>query len=185
MKLGVLLGSIREGRKSESVGNYIMELGKEFEGIEFTLIDPKEYNLPVMYKRASDYDGTEAEYENVMQLKEAFTEQDGYIFVVPEYNHSLPAVLKNTLDYFYTEYNDKAVGFVSYGTDGGVRAVEQMRLIAAELRMADVRTNPTFSIFGEFDGSNFTPKEFNVKRIRTLIEDVIKWSDALQVLRNK
>ena len=65
---------------------------------------------------------------------EKIAEFDGYVFVTPEYNHSTSGALKNAIDYLYKEWNNKAAGFVSYGTAGGTRAVEHLRLIMASSR---------------------------------------------------
>lgn len=183
MKIGILLGSIRKGRKSLMVGSRLIEEGKQFEKAEFELIDIKNYNLPIMPKKLSEYDGSEPEYDDLMSLQQKLNEQDGFIFIVPEYNHGITAALKNVLDYYYTEFNNKALGIVSYGLDGGVRAAEQVRLIAGELRMADVRTHPTLNLFTEFKDDQFVPLPFNIKRIHTLFEDVTQWSTALSGLR--
>src|SRR3712207_2264823 len=83
---------------------------------------------------------------------------DGFVFVTPEYNHSIPAVLKNALDYVYGEWNNKAAGFVGYGSVGGARAVEHLRGIASELQLAHVRQALAFSLFADFERfSVFTP----------------------------
>ncbi|MCW2706676.1 MAG: NADPH-dependent reductase, partial [Frankiales bacterium] len=102
----------------------------------------------------------------------------------PEYNHSTSGVLKNAIDYLYAEWNNKAVGVVSYGAVGGARAAEHLRLIAGELQMADVRTNVALSMFTDF--VNFTdlePGAHQVQALDTLIEQVIAWSTALAPLR--
>ena len=72
-------------------------------------------------------------------------EFDGYIFVTAEYNHGIPAALKNALDYAYPEWNKKAAAFVGYGAVGGARAVEQLRLVAAELQIGDHRAPVSIS----------------------------------------
>ncbi|MET3948723.1 NAD(P)H-dependent FMN reductase [Arthrobacter sp. UYCu512] len=77
--------------------------------------------------------------EHTKARAEAIGSFDGYVFVTAEYNHSVPAALKNALVFRYREWNNKAAGFVSYGGTGGTRAVEHLRLVAAELQMADVR----------------------------------------------
>ena len=64
---------------------------------------------------------------------------DAFVFVTPEYNHSMSGALKNAIDFLFREWNDKAAGFVSYGSVGGARAVEQLRLVMGELKVADVR----------------------------------------------
>jgi NAD(P)H-dependent FMN reductase len=109
---------------------------------------------------------------------------DGYVFVTPEYNHSTSGVLKNAIDFLYAEWNNKAMGVVSYGVVGGARAAEHLRLVAGELQMADVRTNVALSLFTDFE--NFTdlkPSAQQVQVLDTLLGQVIAWSQALAPLR--
>ena len=110
---------------------------------------------------------------------------DGFVFVTPEYNHSTSGVLKNAIDYLYAEWNNKAMGVVSYGVVGGTRAAEHLRLIAGELQMADVRTNVALSLFTDFE--NFTelrPGAHQAQVLDTLFGEVIAWSQALAPLRH-
>jgi NADPH-dependent FMN reductase len=80
------------------------------------------------------------------------------LFVTPEYNHGMPGALKNAIDYLYAEWNDKVAGFVSYGADGGARAVEQLRLVMGVLKVADVRAKVLLSLFTDFENlSVFKP----------------------------
>jgi NAD(P)H-dependent FMN reductase len=67
------------------------------------------------------------------------------VIVTPEYNHSAPAALKNAIDFLFAEWNDKAAGFISYGLNGGTRAVEHLRLVMAEVKVACVRTTVALS----------------------------------------
>ena len=109
---------------------------------------------------------------------------DGFIIVTPEYNHSTSGVLKNAIDYLYAEWNNKAVGFVSYGAVGGARAAEHLRLIAGELQMADVRQQVALSLLTEFENfSVFKPGDYNLAALDTLLDQVIAWSAALAPLR--
>jgi NAD(P)H-dependent FMN reductase len=104
--------------------------------------------------------------------------------VTPEYNHSTSGVLKNAIDYLFAEWNNKAVGFVSYGAVGGARAAEHLRLVAAELKMADVRTKVALSMFTDFvNFSELTTSDRHVQSLNTLIDEVIAWSGALASLR--
>jgi NAD(P)H-dependent FMN reductase len=91
------------------------------------------------------------EHENTRRWAEKIDSLDEFIFVTPEYNHEPSAALKNALDYIYTEWNNKSAGFVSYGSMGGVRAVEQLRQIMAELQIADVRAQVSLSLFTDFE----------------------------------
>ena len=112
MKIGILLDSIREGRKSLMVGSRLIEEGKQYETVEFELIDIENYNFPIMPKKLSEYDGSEPEHEDLRSLQQKLNEQDGFIFVVPEYNHGITAALKNVIDYYYTEFNNKTLGIL-------------------------------------------------------------------------
>ena len=88
---------------------------------------------------------------------------DGFVIVTPEYNHGTSGVLKNAIDYLYAEWNNKAVGFVSYGAVGGARAVEHLRLVAGEVQMADVRQQVALSLSTEFENySVFKPGAYNL-----------------------
>jgi NAD(P)H-dependent FMN reductase len=103
----------------------------------------------------------------------------------PEYNHSTSGALKNAIDFLYKEWNHKAAGFVSYGSVGGARAVEHLRLVMGELQVADVRAQVALSLFTDFtDFSQFTPATHQAQAIGTVLEQVVAWSGALAALRN-
>ena len=112
-------------------------------------------------------------------------EADGYIIVTPEYNHGYPASLKNALDYPYDQWNDKSVGFVSYGGyAGGARAVEQLRQVAAELRLADVRNSVHIIFAGQAFSEDGTPKDQSYSEgLVPVFEDVALWAQALRTVR--
>jgi len=111
---------------------------------------------------------------------------DGYVFVTPEYNHSTSGVLKNAIDFLYSEWNNKAMGVVSYGVVGGARAAEHLRLIAGELQMADVRTNVALSLITDFKNfTEFQPAEIQAQTLVRLLDQVIARSEALAPLRPK
>ena len=80
------------------------------------------------------------------------------IFVTPEYNHGIPGALKNAIDFLFREWNNKAAGFISYGSAGGARAVEQLRLVMAEVQIATIRNQVLLSLFTDFENfSVFKP----------------------------
>ena len=109
---------------------------------------------------------------------------DGFVFVTPEYNHSTSGVLKNAIDYLYAEWSNKAMGVVSYGAVGGARAAEHLRLIAGELKMADVRTNVALSLSTDFRNfTDFAPGEYQSQALGSLLGEVLAWSEALAPLR--
>jgi len=107
------------------------------------------------------------------------------VIVTPEYNHGTSGVLKNALDFLYAEWNNKAVGFVSYGAVGGARAVEHLRLVAGELQMADVRQQVALSLITEFENySAFNPGDYNLPALNTMLDQIVAWSNALAPLRS-
>lgn len=127
----IILGSTREKRFSDKVGNWIAEQIKKHQNVEIEILDLRDYNLPF-------YDETK-ENDNVKKFIQKIQEADGFIIVTPEYNHSLPAVLKNALDWCYEEWNYKPIAFVGYGSTGASRSIEHLRLISIELRMIPIR----------------------------------------------
>ena len=92
--------------------------------------------------------------------------------------------LKNAIDYLFREWNDKAAGFVGYGSAGGTRAVEQLRLVMGELKVADVRAQVALSMFTDFeDFSAFKPAPRQEAAVSAMLNDLIAWGGALQAMR--
>ena len=115
------------------------------------------------------------------KTREAF---DAFVFVTPEYNHSTSGALKNAIDYLFREWNDKAAGFVGYGGMSGARAVEQLRLIMGELKIADVRAQVGLSLFTDFENfSTFKPAPHQEATVSAMLDDLIPWGRALQAMR--
>ena len=109
---------------------------------------------------------------------------DAFVFVVPEYNRSFPAPLKNALDYLYPEWHDKAAAFVSYGVDvGGSRAVDQLRIVMGELQIADVRAQVSLSLFEDMHDETLEPRPFHVARLERLFDELTAWAGAMRSLR--
>jgi NAD(P)H-dependent FMN reductase len=110
---------------------------------------------------------------------------DGFVFVTPEYNHSMSGALKNAIDFLKNEWHNKAAGFVSYGAVGGTRAVEHLRLVMGELQVADVRGQVALSLFTDFKNfTEFTPGPQHASLLSTMLDQVVAWSRALAPLRN-
>ena len=111
---------------------------------------------------------------------------DAYVFVTAEYNHGIPGALKNAIDFLYKEWNNKVAGFVGYGGAGGVRSVEQLRLVMAELKVASVRSQVQLSLFTDFENfTKFKPAPFQEKSVNTMLDEVVAWGGALKTLRTK
>ncbi|HEY0707076.1 MAG TPA: NADPH-dependent FMN reductase, partial [Polyangia bacterium] len=109
-----------------------------------------------------------------------------FVFVTPEYNHGTSGALKNAIDYLYKEWNNKAAGFVSYGSAGGARAVEQLRLVMAELQIATVRAQVMLSLATDFENyKTFKPAAHHEKTMATMLDQLVTWTNALKTVRNR
>src|SRR3984893_3618266 len=123
LKIAVIIGSTRPGRVGESVAKWVYELTKSRTEAEFELLDVKEFNLPLLDEPVPPAMGQYSkEHTKIWAAK--INSFDGYVFVTPEYNHGICGALKNAIDFVYREWNNKAAGFVGYGSVGGARAVE-------------------------------------------------------------
>jgi NAD(P)H-dependent FMN reductase len=150
---------------------------------EFELIDVKDLNLPLLDEPVPPSLGQYSK-EHTRNWSAKIASFDAFIFVTAEYNHSIPAALKNAIDYLYLEWNNKAAGFVSYGSAGGSRAVEQLRQVMAEVQIADVRGQVLLSLFTDFENySVFKPSPVHEKPLDIMISQVISWGTALKTIR--
>jgi NAD(P)H-dependent FMN reductase len=186
LKIGIILGSVREGRNGEQVAKWMLDFAeaRKDDQVEYELVDLAEYRLPLLGERLPEDEQPKAE-ETVKAWSTKMASFDGYIFVTPEYNHAIGGALKNALDYLNPELNNKAAGFVGYGSLGGTRAHENMRLILGELQVADVRTAVTFSLMADFeDFSVFKPADYHADNANGMLDQVIAWSKALKTLRD-
>lgn len=140
LKIKVILGSTRQGRFGERPAQWIFEEAKKLEGVEAELLDLRDYPMP-FFESPTPPSMAQGKYENETVQKWAAKIDDGdaFIIITPEYNHGYPAVLKNAMDVISPEWHRKPVGFVSYGSAVGARAVEQLRQVAVELQMAPIR----------------------------------------------
>ena len=122
--------------------------------------------------------------DHTIKWAEKIDSLDAFIFVTPEFNHAPTGALINALDYVYAEWNNKAACFVSYGSTGGVRAVEHLRLIMGELQAADVKTQVARSLFTDVENfSIFKPREFQEPSLQAMIDQVVLWGEALKTVR--
>lgn len=184
LKIGIILGSTRPNRNGEQVAKWVLDIASRRDDATFELIDLRDHPLPHLDEPLPPSLG-QYQHDHTKQWAATIASFDGIVIVTPEYNHGIPGSLKNAMDFIYAEWNNKAVGFVSYGGVGGVRAVEQLRLVAGELQMADVRQQVTLSMITEFENfSVFKPGDYNLSALNTMLDQVIAWSTALAPLRS-
>ncbi|MZE70480.1 NAD(P)H-dependent oxidoreductase [Streptomyces sp. SID5789] len=182
-KIGIILGSTRPGRNGEAVARWVLDVASKRGDAEYELVDLLDYKLPHLDEALPPSMGQYSQ-PHTQEWARKIASFDGFVMVTPEYNHSTSGVLKNAIDYLFAEWNNKAVGFVSYGAMGGARAVEHLRLVAGELQMADVRAQVGLSLFHDFENfSVLKPGDHQVDALGAVLDQVLAWSGALAPLR--
>jgi NAD(P)H-dependent FMN reductase len=185
VKIAIIIGSTRPGRKAETVARWFYDIAKKRSDAEFELVDIQDYKLPLL---------DEPIPPSLNQYSKPHTKAwaakigafDGYVFVTPEYNHGISGALKNAIDYLYKEWNNKAAGFVGYGSAGGVRAVESLRLVMGEVQVADVRAQVMLSLYTDFENfTTFKPAAIHENSAKALLDQLVAWSGALKTLRKQ
>ncbi|WP_127498014.1 NADPH-dependent FMN reductase [Actinoplanes solisilvae] len=182
-KIGIILGSTRPGRNGEAVAKWVLDIASKRSDAEYELVDLLDYNLPHLDEAVPPSMDMYSK-PHTLEWAQKIDSFDGFIIVTPEYNHSTSGALKNAIDFLYKEWNNKAVGFVGYGSVGGARAVEHLRLISAELQLADVRAQVLLSLMNDFENfSKFLPNDYQVQALNTVLDQTVAWSKALEPLR--
>lgn len=182
-KIAIVLGSTRPGRNGDAVARWVLDIARRRGDAHYELVDLADYALPLLDEPLPSITGHYTQ-PHTKVWSATIASFDGFVFVTPEYNHSTTGALKNALDFLYNEWNDKAAGFVSYGGDGGTRAVEHLRLIMGELRVADVRAQVSLTLHQDFtDHTTFTPSAHRERTVETMLEQVNEWAGALAGLR--
>ena len=183
LRIAIIIGSTRPGRNGEAVGRWVHEVASKRSDAEYELVDLLDFNLPLLDEPVPPSQGKYSK-PHTLAWSAKIDSFDGYVFVTPEYNHSTSGALKNALDFIYKEWNNKAAGFVGYGSAGGTRAVEQLRLIMGELQVADVRAQVMLSLFTDFENfSVFKPGERQERSVNAMLDQVVAWSQAMKTLR--
>lgn len=198
IKIAIVIGSVRPGRRGPTVARWVQEIAGKHAAVAggeavFEVVDLLDFGLPILDEPVPALFG---DYRNPHTRRWADTIAgfDGFVFVTPEYNHSIPASLKNAIDYLFAEWNDKAAGFVGYGVAGGARAVEHLRLVMGEVKIADVRSQVTLSVFTDFEPSDPTdpgaprvlrPGPHQEQALKEMLDELLVWSRVLKTLREE
>jgi NAD(P)H-dependent FMN reductase len=183
LRIAIIIGSTRPGRNGEAVARWVYEIAQKRSDAEFELVDIRDFNLPLLDEPVPPSLGQYTK-EHTKTWAAKIDSFDAYVFVTPEYNHGTSGALKNAIDYLYKEWNNKAAGFVGYGSALGARAVEHLRLVMGELQVADVRAQVGLSLFTDFENfSVFKPAPQQEKSVNDMFDQVIAWGGALKTLR--
>ena len=183
LKVAIIIGSTRPNRKGETVAKWVHEHASKRTDAAFELVDIAAFELPILDEPSPASTG-KYEKEHTKRWSQKIAGFDAYVFVTPEYNRSIPASLKNAIDFLYKEWNNKAAAFVGYGSAGGTRAVENLRLVMGELQVADVRAQVALSLFTDFENfTAFKPAAHHERSVKAMLDQVIAWGGAMKTLR--
>lgn len=188
LKIAIVISTTRATRFGHKPAEWVKTIAAERSDMTVEILDLRDYPMPFFDEVASNaWVPTTNEVARLWQKKVA--EFDGYIFVTAEYNHSMPAVLKNAMDYAYPEWVKKAAAFVGYGAVGGARAVEHLRLVAAELQLATVRTG-VYIQGADFmaalrEGKDLKEISYLQQGVRDMLDQLAWWSAALKIARQQ
>src|SRR5258708_38321555 len=145
LKVGIIVGSTRPGRKAAAVAKWVHDLLKSRKDAEFEIVDIEDYKLPLLDEPVPP---TMHQYSKLhtKTWSEKIASLDAYIFVTPEYNHATSAALKNAIDFLFHEWNNKAAGFFGYVGAARVRAREELRLMIGQNKLSDCRRHESPSV---------------------------------------
>ena len=187
--ISVIIGSTRQGRFSEKPAQWILQRLKGRHDIEACLLDLRDFPMPFFDQPITPATPGRRpfQHEVVQRWTAAISRSDGFVFVTPEYNYGPAAVLKNAIDWVYPEWNRKAACFVSYGSAGGARGVQQLRESVIELQLAPIRSSihvPLATLMAHYQGGDVEAglSQLDAQATAT-INDLLWWTAALKTAR--
>lgn len=188
LKIAIVISTTRATRFGEKPAQWVKQIASERDDMNVEILDLRDFPMPFFDEVASNA-WVPSTNEVAQRWQRKVAEFDGYIFVTAEYNHGIPAVLKNALDYAYPEWNKKAAAFVGYGAVGGSRAVEQLRMVGAELQLATIRTGVYIQgadFMAAWKGGKDLKEIAHLQQgVRDLLDQLAWWTTALKSARQR
>lgn len=186
LKIAVIVGSTRPRRVGDQVAAWVLDHATAHGGAQYELVDLADLQLSRLDESVPAAMGA-YQHDHTREWAALVADFDGFVFVTPEYNRSIPGSLKNAIDFVYSEWNNKAAGIVSYGgVVSGARAAEHLRGILAELQVASVRQQVMLSTGADFENYTTlkTPGDAHTAALTTLLDQLVSWSAALKTARS-
>nr|WP_120491824.1 NAD(P)H-dependent oxidoreductase [Corynebacterium lactis] len=186
IRLGIVIGTTRPGRHSDPISKWVLGHLDGDERFEVTVLDLADIRLPLMdevnHPRMQHY-----EHDHTKAWSKQIDSQDAFIFITAEYNHSIPAPLKNAIDYLALEWQNKPVTIVSYGgVSAGIRAAEHLQNVVVALGMKPTPNSVMLPFhFKRIDNEGFHPTEIEDFSVVSALNDLVTWDRALRPLRGK
>ncbi|MGB2569006.1 NADPH-dependent FMN reductase [Micromonospora citrea] len=194
VRIGLIVGSTRPGRRGAAVAGWVAEVASRHPAVRdgdavVELVDLAEQDLPLLDEPVPALFG-DYRRPHTRRWSTVVGACDAFVFVTPDYNRSIPAALKNAVDYLYAEWNDKVAGVVNYGVQGGNRAGDHLQTVLGEVRVAVVPTRVSLSLFTDFDfsqaqpgdptGGRIAPGDEREQTLVTMLTEIVSWSGALR-----
>jgi NAD(P)H-dependent FMN reductase len=188
LKIAIVISTTRTTCFGHKPAQWVMDIAAERGDMKVEIVDLRDFPMPFFDEVASNA-WAPSKNEVAQRWQKKVAEFDGYIFVTAEYNHGIPAVLKNALDYAYPEWNKKAAAFVGHGAMGGSRSIEQLRLVAAELQLATIRTG-VYIQGADFmavlkEGKELKEIGYLRQGVKDLLDQLAWWTTALKNARQQ
>lgn len=193
MKVAVIIGAIREGRRTPNQAKWVMKALEGMDDVQAELVDLRDYPLPLFDEAASPrYNKNRQPRPEVQRWLDKLAEFEAYVFVTPEYNHSVPGALKNAIDFVDWQLHRKPSAIVTHGSAGGARAEVALKEILSESRMVVMPSVPGTTIFGmsekiDEDGNLAESEKANPygpqAALEALLTELQWYSDALAAAR--
>jgi len=195
-RVGVIVGSTRPGRKARTVAEWAAEVAQSHPAVasgstEIEIVDLADADLPLLDEPVPPAFGAYGR-DHTRRWAAMVASFDAFIFVTPEYNHSLPAALKNAIDFLFAEWHHKPAGAVGYGLQGAVRAVEHLKLVLTEVKALPVASQVALSVFEDFSYADPTDptspgtvaaREHQTAALTELLNELLALTDAVRPLR--
>jgi NAD(P)H-dependent FMN reductase len=185
LNLKIIIASTRPGRKGPVVASWIISKAAEIKEFQLEVLDLAAINLPMMDEPAHPRFKT-YQYQHTKDWSAKIESADAFIMVTPEYNYSLPAPLKNAIDYLSLEWGYKPVAFVSYGgLAGGTRAVQMLKQVVTSLKMMPVVESVNIPFFIKYidDNGKFNADETLEKSADAMLKELLLWAKGLKAMR--
>lgn len=198
IRTAIVVGSTRPGRRGSAVARWAEQVAARHPAVAegratVEIVDVAEFGLPLLDEPVPAMFG-DYRHRHTRRWAETIGPFDAFVFVTPEYNHSLPAALKNAIDYLYAEWEGKPAGLIGYGIHGATRAIDHLRLVLAEVRAVVVPTQTALAIFTEFDFTGFDPADPTAAGIlrpgadqettlTAMFDELVAWGHAARSLR--
>jgi NAD(P)H-dependent FMN reductase len=184
-RLTIIIGSTRPGRAGLPIAEWFADRARSHGGFDVDVADLAELNLPLLdepnHPRMGQY-----VHQHTKDWSAIVDAGDAFVIVTPEYNYGYPAALKNAIDYLHTEWNDKPVGFVSYGgVSAGTRAVQQLKQVVTTLRMLPVFEAVSIPFHPQFIGEDggVQANEMMEQAAGAMLDELVRVDAALRPLR--